>query len=79
MANPKELYRKNLMGYWENKNTKEIYMLFDGSADDNISTKERIHWNAGAINLRTGKSRKLRLNDFVNLKKLDSKILITSV
>lgn len=71
MATPKELYNKPIQGYWENKVTKHIYLFFQGIARDNLQKRERTHWNAGVINLRTGKSRKLRLEDFVNLQKLD--------
>lgn len=72
MATPKELYNQPIQGYWENKTTKHIYLLFQGAAFDNQQTKERTHWNAGAVNLRTGKLRKLGLQDFANLQKLDS-------
>lgn len=72
MATAKELYNQPIQGYWENKNTGHIYLLFQGNATDNPRTEERTHWNAGAINLRTGRLRKLRLQDFCNLKKLDS-------
>jgi len=74
MATLKELYNQPIQGYWENKITKHIYLFFQGTASDNQQIKERTHWNAGAINLRTGKSRKLRLEDFVNLQRLDSEI-----
>ncbi len=72
MATLKELYNQPIQGYWVNKKTKNIYLVFQGTAFDNFQRQERIHWNAGAINLRTGKSRKLRLSDFFNLEKLDS-------
>ena len=72
MATLRELYDKPIQGYWENKRTKHIYLLFSGTARDNTETKERVHWNEGAINLRTGRLRRLKLRDFVNLQELDS-------
>ena len=72
MVTSEELYNQPIRGYWENVKTRHIYLLFQGTVCDNSATKERTHWNAGAINLRTGKLRKLRLGDFTNLKKLDS-------
>lgn len=71
MATTKELYDQPLQGYWENISTKQIYLLYEGNADDDTKKEERTHWNAGAINLRTGKIRKLKLMDFANLQKLD--------
>jgi len=72
MATSKQMYEKPIKGYWENINTGHIYMLFEGHYTDNQKTKERTFWNAGAINLRTGKIRKLRLKDFAMLKSLDT-------
>jgi hypothetical protein len=75
MATSKQLYEKSLRGYWENVKTRHIYMLFEGHATDNDKSRERTFWNAGAINLRTGKSRKLRLKDFANLRRPDKQTI----
>ncbi|MDD5193257.1 MAG: hypothetical protein PHF67_01590 [Candidatus Nanoarchaeia archaeon] len=72
MAIQSELYNQPIRGYWENKKTRAIYLLFQGNSYDNPVTKERTHWNASAINLRTGKLRGLRLKDFANLQRVDS-------
>ena len=71
MATKKELYQQPIRGYWENKKSHDIYLIYQGHYDEN-TFKERIFWNAGAINLRSGKSRLFKLVDFTGLKKLDS-------
>lgn len=71
MATKKELYGQKIQGYLENPCSGHIYMVYQGHYSEN-SNQERIFWNASAINLRTGKSRRLKLKDFMNLQKLDS-------
>ena len=67
MATKEQLYEKPIRGYWENIQTKHIYMLYEGSADDCSGKGERVHWNAGAINLRTGKTRRLKLDNCLKI------------
>ena len=73
MATKKELYGQKIQSYWENPCSGQIYMVYQGHYSEN-SNQERIFWNASAINLRTGKSRRLKLIDFMSLQKLDSRI-----
>jgi hypothetical protein len=74
MATPRQLYKQKPMGYWESSVSRNTYLVFMCDYKQKTSTKEVIECRAHAINLRTGKSLKLNLQDFIRLKRPDREL-----